>query len=356
MAPAVLHVDLDQFIVAVELLRRPELRGRPVLVGGTGDPTRRGVVAGASYEARERGVRSGTPLRTAAARCPEAVFLPLDRPAYEAASAEFLAALRDVAPVVEPAGWDEAYALAGPGDPAQFARLVQSAIRDRTSLESSVGIGDNKLRAKIASGLAKPAGVFRLDVSNWRAVMDSRPAGALPGVGSKTTAKLAGLGVRTVGELATADLTAMAAAFGPAIGPALVATARGLDDDPVRAIPPAPRSRGREITFQQNLADQAALRSQLQQLAGQVAADLAESGELARRVVVKVREAPFLTSSHGVTLAAPTRDAAILTDAALTAFAGFELRRPVRLVGVRAEVDRGRDTRASSAVSRPGSR
>lgn len=341
MGQLVLHVDLDQFIVAVELLRRPELRGRPVLVGGTGDPARRGVVAGASYEARAFGVRSGTPLRTAAARCPEAVFLPLDRPAYEAASEEFLAALRDVAPVVEPAGWDEAYALAGPGGPEEFARRVQAAIRDRAGLESSVGIGDNKLRAKVASGLAKPAGVFRLEAANWRAVMDGRPADALPGVGGKTTARLAPLGIRTVGELATADLAVMAAQFGPTIGPALVATARGLDADPVRAVPRAARSHGREITFQQNLTDRGALRWHLRRLAGQVAADLAGNAELARRVVVKVRQAPFTTSSHGVTLAAPTRDPAILAEAALAAFAGIGLRRPVRLVGVRAELDRG---------------
>jgi DNA polymerase-4 len=340
MGQAVLHVDLDQFIVAVELLRRPELRGRPVLVGGTGDPTRRGVVAGASYEARASGVRSGTPVRTAAARCPQAVFLPLDRPAYEAASAEFLAALRETAAVVEPAGWDEAYALAGPGDPEEFARRVQAAVRDRTGLQCSVGVGDNKLRAKVASGLAKPAGVFRLEAANWRPVMDGRPAGALPGVGRKTTAKLAGLGIRTVGELAAASLTVMAAQFGPAIGPALVATARGLDDDPVRAVPPAARSRGRELTFQRALPDDAALRWHLRRLAGQVAADLAGSGELARRVVVKVRQAPFTTASHGVTLTAPSRDPAILAQAALAAFGGFELRRPVRLVGVRAEVDR----------------
>jgi DNA polymerase-4 len=338
MGTAVLHVDLDQFIVAVELLRRPELRGRPVLVGGTGDPTRRGVVAGASYEARACGVRSGTPLRTAAARCPDAVFLPLDRPAYEAASARFLAALREVAPVAEPAGWDEAYALAGPGDPVDFARLVQARIRERTGLSCAVGIGDNKLRAKIASGLGKPGGVFRLDEGNWEQVMAGRPADALQGVGPKTVAKLAGLGVGTVGELATADLAAMAAAFGPAIGPALVATARGLDDDPVRAVPPAARSHGRELTFQQDLADPAALRWHIRRLAGQVAADLAESGELARRVVVKVRQRPFTTRTHGVGLAAATRDPALLAEAAAAAFARHEITRPVRLLGVRAEV------------------
>lgn len=344
MAQAVLHVDLDQFIVAVELLRRPELRGRPVLVGGTGDPARRGVVAGASYEARAHGVRSGTPLRTAAARCPEAVFLPLDRPAYEAASAEFLAALRALAAVVEPAGWDEAYLLASAEDLAGFAREVQAAVRARTALSCSVGIGDNKLRAKLASGLAKPGGVARLDAGNWDEVMATRPAGALQGIGRKSAARLAELGIGTVGELATADLAAMAAAFGPTIGPAMVATARGLDADPVRAQPPAARSHGREITFQQDLSDPAALRWHLRRLAGQVAADLAAGGELARRVVVKVRQRPFVTRTHGVGLAVPTRDPALLAEATAAAFARHELTRPVRLLGVRAEVDRAEET------------
>ena len=341
MGRMVLHVDMDQFIVAVELLRRPELRGRPVLVGGTGDPGRRGVVAGASYEARERGVRSGTPLRTAAARCPEAVFLPVDRAAYEAVSDDFIDELRGLAVTVEPAGWDEAFLLVESDDAEQAARAVQAAVRGRTGLECSVGIGDNKLHAKIASGFAKPAGVFRLTAANWREVMAARPAEALWGIGRKTADKLAALGVATVGELMAADPDALAAGFGPVTGPWLVATALGLDNDPVRAQPPAARSRGRELTFQRNISDPEALRWHLRRLAGQVAADLAEEGRLARRVVVKVRQAPFDTRTHGVTLAAPAADPATLAEAALAAFGWFELTRPVRLIGVRAEVARG---------------
>jgi DNA polymerase-4 len=340
MERAVLHVDLDQFIVAVELLRRPELRGRPVLVGGTGDPSRRGVVAGASYEAREHGVRSGTPLRTAAARCPEAVFLPLDKPAYEAASEEFLAVLAGLVEVVEPAGWDEAFARPRPGDPAAAALAIQAGVREGTGLECSVGIGDNKLHAKLASGMAKPAGIFLISRSNWHEIMDGLPAEALWGIGRKTADKLATLGIGTVGELAAADPDALAARFGPVIGPWLVATALGLDADPVTANPPAIRSRGREVTFQRNLTDPDELRQHLRQLAAQVAADLAAEDQLARRVVVKVRQAPFITSSHGVPLPGPTRDAAALAEAALAAFGEFELHRPVRLVGVRAELSR----------------
>ncbi len=349
MERIVLHVDLDQFIVAVELVRRPGLRGRPVLVGGTGDPTRRGVVAGASYEARERGVRSGTPLRTAAARCPEAVFLPLDRDAYLAASAEFMATLRETASTVEAAGWDEAFLLAAAEDDAdaeRTARYVQAAVHARTGLACSIGIGDNKLRAKLASGFAKPAGVFRLDAANWWAVMGERPAQALWGVGPKTSARLAALGVRTVRHLAAADEESLAGAFGPRTGPWLAALARGEDSAPVRAERPPPRSRGREVTFQRNLTDMDAVRSEVGRLARQVAADLADGDLLARRVVVKVRLAPFSTRTRGVRLQSPTRDPALLEGAALAALDGFELLRPIRLVGVRGE--------AGPAVARGG--
>ena len=339
MERVVLHVDLDQFIVAVELARRPGLRGRPVLVGGDGDPTRRGVVAGASYEAREYGVRSGTPLRTAAARCPEAVFLPLDRDAYLAASAEFIAALREIPGTLEVAGWDETFLLVDTGDAEQTARSVQATVRGRTGLACSVGIGDNKLRAKLAAGFAKPAGVSRLDAANWWAVMAERAPEALWGVGRKTSARLAPLGVRSVRDLAEADADWLAGHFR--------APLRDRGWSPWRAGRPQlrcvpngllPRSRGREFTFQQNQTDLSALRSEVRGLARQVAADLGDVGVLARRVVVKVRQAPFSTRTHGVRLGSPTRDPAVIEEAALAALDDFELRRPVRLVGVRVEV------------------
>ncbi len=334
----VLHVDLDQFIVAVELLRRPELRGRPVLVGGIGDPTRRGVVMGASYEARAFGARSGTPLRTAAARCPDAIFLPVDRDAYLAASDAVMSVLHEQVGTVEVAGWDEAFLLVETEDAVATARSVQTAVRQRTRLDCSVGIGDNKLRAKLASGFAKPAGVFRLDRASWREVMADRPTDALWGIGHKTAARLAELGVRTVRDLAEADVDELAAAFGPRTGPWLAALASGEDDNPVRAEPPRPRSRGREVTFQQDLADRAQLREQVQALARTVAEDLRREGDQTRRVIVKVRFAPFSTHTHGASLDPPTRSAEDIEEAALRALATFESDRAVRMVGVRAEV------------------
>ncbi|MGH9262803.1 MAG: DNA polymerase IV, partial [Acidimicrobiales bacterium] len=147
-----LHVDLDEFIAAVEIARRPGLRGKPVVVGGAGDPTQRAVVATASYEARAYGIRSGMPLRTAAKRCPDAVFLPSDPPAYKAVSRTVMAALRELPVVVEVLGWDEAFLGAHTGDPEALAADTQRAVKDATGLSCSVGIGDNKLRAKLATG------------------------------------------------------------------------------------------------------------------------------------------------------------------------------------------------------------
>ncbi|MGI8311614.1 DNA polymerase IV [Saccharopolyspora hattusasensis] len=336
----VLHVDLDQFIVAVELLRHPELRGRPVLVGGSGDPKERGVVAGASYEAREFGVRSGTPLRTAAARCPEAVFLPADRETYLVASADVMAALREVGGILEVAGWDEAFMLVDTEGAEFTARSVQRHVRERTALACSVGIGDNKLRAKLASGLAKPAGVFRLDVSNWVEVMASRPTDALWGVGAKTAKKLAARGIATVGDLARTAMADLVGEFGPNIGPWLVALAHGYDSTPVTDEPYQARSHGREVTFQKDLRDEAEMRSEITRLSRVVADDLAVEDALARRVVVKVRDSRFATHTHGVSLPAPTREADAIERAAQTALGRFPLDRPVRLLGVRAEIAR----------------
>ncbi len=337
MTSWILHVDLDQFIAAVELLRRPGLRGLPVVVGGDGDPAKRGVVATASYEAREYGVHSGLPMRTAARRCPGAVFLPADRAAYEAASAEVMTSLRELGYVTEVLGWDEAFVAADTGDPEAVAGRIRQQIKAATQLDSSVGIGENRIQAKLASALAKPAGVFRLTHDSWPAVMGGRPAGALLGVGAKTERKLAEMGIRTVADLAGADIGAVAARFGPTIGPWLVQTARGLGSAEVSAEPYVPRSRSRETTFQQNIADWDRVREEVLRLAAHVTRDVEAEGRPAVRIVVKVRHAPFFTSTHGQMLAEPASDAGAIAQAALAALDKFTDRRPVRLLGVRAE-------------------
>lgn len=333
----VLHVDLDEFVAAVEVLRRPELRGRPVVVGGDGDPTKRGVVSTASYAARAFGVQSGQPLRVAARKCPEAVFLPVDREAYDEASALVMAALRGTGAVVEVLGWDEAFLAVDTDDPERAARDVQRRVRETTDLACTVGIGDNRLRAKIATGYGKPAGVFRLTADNWHATLGGSPTSALWGVGAKTARRLAGLGIATVGELAAADPQELAGHLGPATGPWLVRLARGEDDTPVTGAPHVPRSLSRETTFQADLDDPDEVRRAVLTLAAQVADMVAEQDRPVSRMVVKVRFVPFDTHTHGHALTTPTTDPAALVRGALAALAAFTLDRAVRLLGVRAE-------------------
>ncbi len=334
----ILHMDLDQFIAAVELLRRPELEGSPVVVGGDGDPTKRGVVSTASYEARAFGIRSGMPLRTAFKRCPEAVFLPVDAETYLAASREVMDALRTFPAVVQVMGWDEAFLGVETEDPEGAAGRIQRAVLERTRLWCSIGIGDNRLRAKLASGFAKPRGVFRLTASNWDEVMGSRPTDELFGIGRKTAAKLRELGIVTVRDLATADEVILVRRFGPRTGPWLRAVAKGEGDREVSAEPYVARGHGRERTFQQDLIDPEEIRRRTAELATELAAELRDGGRLAVRVVVKVRFAPFTTSTHGVKLVEPTLDPEAIERGALEALGRFELDRPVRLLGVRAEL------------------
>ncbi len=336
----VLHVDLDQFIAAVEVLRRPELAGRPVVVGGRGDPSERGVVSTASYEARTFGVGSGMPLRLALRKCPEAVFLPVDAPAYEEASTVVMDTLRSLNVVVEVLGWDEAFLGVETEDPEAFAREVQDAVFTATGLHCSVGIGDNKPRAKIATEFGKPRGMFRLTEENWYAVMADRPTQALWGIGTKTAKRLAGLGIHTVRELAEADPHHLAAELGPTMGPWYRRLARGVDHSPVDSTPYIARGRGRERTFQQNLTDPSQIEDEVRRLAEQVTHDLLTEGRPAIRVAIKVRYAPFFTHTRSLTLPAPTTEREVITAAALGLTATLDPGRPVRLLGVRVEMPR----------------
>ena len=333
----VLHVDLDQFIAAVEVLRRPELRGRPVVVGGDGDPTKRGVVSTASYEARAFGVHSGMPLRTAARKCPEAVFLPVDREVYESASATVMETLRTFEAVVEVLGWDEAFLGVSTEDPQALAEKVRRRVHEATGLDCSVGIGQNLLQAKLATGFGKPAGTFRITHESWFGLLGDRPTDVLWGIGAKTAKRLSGLGIHTVRELADTDPDALAAQVGPKTGPWLVNLGRGLSRARVTGTPWVPRSRSREVTFQADLEDWALVQQEVSRVARQVAADVVADGRLVDRVTVKVRFAPFVTHTHGHALPGPTLDPALIEEGARAALGKFPERRPVRLVGVRAE-------------------
>jgi DNA polymerase IV len=217
---------------------------------------------------------------------------------------------------------------------------VQRAVKQATGLVCSVGIGDNRLRAKLATGFAKPAGVYRLTRDNWMRVMAERPPEALWGIGSRTARKLADAGITIVRQLAGTDTDELAQRFGPTMGPWYRALALGVGGTDVSADRYLPRSRSRETTFQQNITARVELENELVALAERVARDVAEEGRPAGRVAVKVRFAPFFTQTRSVTLPAPTRDPGEITKAALALLERFEPGRPVRLLGVRAEFER----------------
>jgi DNA polymerase-4 len=336
MGEWILHVDLDQFLVAVEVLRRPELAGLPVVVGGDGDPTRaRQVAATASYEARAFGVHSGMPLVLAARKCPEAVFLPSDKPAYEKASARVMATLRSLPVVVEEWGWDEAFVGARTDNPEDLAQTLKERLLAETGLTCAVGIGETKLQAKTATGFAKPGGVARLTRRTWFETMGDRPVTAVWGIGERTARRLAEAGVHTVRELARADHHDLAQRFGPRIGPYLKLLGLGGDGSPVVDAPHVPRSRSREETFEHDLTSRAEIDEQVARLATEATESVVAEGRRVTHVAVKVRTATFFTRTKISKLPQPITDPAEAASAALMVLDRFELTRPVRLLGVR---------------------
>ena len=339
MAAWVLHVDLDEFLAAVEVLRRPELAGLPVVVGGRGDPTERAVVSTASYAAREYGIRSGMPLKTAVRRCPDAVFLPVDRPVYEAASEQVMATLRALpGATVQVLGWDEAFVGIDTDDPEDVARRIQADVLATTRLHCSIGIGDTTTRAKVATELGKPRGIATLTRATWIPVMGGRPVRDLWGIGSRVAARLAGLGIRTVRDLAQADPDVLAGEFGPTMGPHYGRLGRGGGHATVDDTPWVPRAHGRETTYQRDLTTRAEVGAAVRELAAQVVEDISREGRPCARVFLKVRFAPFFTVQRSRKLPEPTYDAARVAQTALDLFDRLADDRPVRLLGVRAEM------------------
>jgi DNA polymerase IV len=338
----ILHVDLDQFQAAVEVRRNPELAGLPVIVGGNGDPTEpRKVVTCASYPAREFGVRAGMPLRTAVRKCPDAVFLPLDTEAYDEASEEVMTLLRDFGHPVEVWGWDEAYVGAeidDADDPIKLAQQIREVVAAGTGLSCSVGISENKQRAKVATGFGKPAGIYQLTESNWMAVMGDREVDALWGVGPKTAKKLAGLGITTVADLAATDATLLTSTFGPTTGLWILLLAKGGGDTNVSAEPWVPRSRSHVVTFPEDLTERVEIDAAVVDLARQTLAEIVTQGRVVSRVAVTVRTKTFFTRTKIRKLATPGTDGGLITQTALQLLDQFDLDRPVRLLGVRLEL------------------
>ena len=255
----VAHVDMDAFFVSVELLRRPELRGKPVVVATGTDAAARGVVMAASYEARRFGVHSALPLAIAHRRCPQATLIPRDIGLYRRASGKVMEVLRRFSDRVEVAGLDEAYLdLSECPAPKARARQLKREVHAETRLVCSVGLAPNKLLAKIASDLEKPDGLCVLEPERMLEAVGERPATLIPGVGPRTAQRLAQLGVRTVAELAGADPATLEGAFGPRLGRELRDRARGHDDRPV-VTEREPKSESRETTFPSDVSDRAIL-------------------------------------------------------------------------------------------------
>ncbi len=335
----ILHVDLDAFFAAVEQRDRPELRGRPVIVGGGGGEDARGVVSAASYEARVFGVHSAMSLREAYRRCPNGVFLPVDGRRYQAASREVMAILRRFTPQVEPISIDEAFldvtgSAALFGDGPTIARQIKHDVRAEVGLTASVGVASTKLVAKIASDLRKPDGLVVVAPGDEASFLAPLPISRLWGVGEKTAKVLADYSVRTIGDLAALPPDLIERRFGKH-GSSLVERARGIDSDPVHEGDPA-KSVGHEHTFDVDTSDPETIERTLLGMADGVAGRLRSAGVRASTVTVKIRDSSFRTITRQRTLAEPTDMTEPIFRAAI------ELARPevkgirVRLLGVTA--------------------
>jgi DNA polymerase-4 len=335
---AILHVDMDAFFASVEVRHRPELRGRPVVVGGLGP---RGVVSSASYEARVYGVRSAMPTARARALCPAAVFLPPDFAAYSAASEVVMRIFRDVTPLVEPLSLDEAFlnvtgAIRLLGRPAAIAAAIRRRVARDQGITCSVGVAPTKFVAKLGSTLAKPDGLLVVPRDQVLEFLHPLPVSALWGVGERAAEVLQRLGLTTVGHIAHAPRGMIRAALGEAAAAHLHELASGRDPRPVSP-EHVEKSIGAEVTFDTDIADPVVIRRALLALAGKVGKRLRQAGQVGRTVSIKVRLADFRTVSRSRTLPTATDVAREIFE---TAWALFEALRPgdrIRLVGVRVE-------------------
>ena len=338
-ATPILHVDMDAFFVSVELLKRPELRGKPVLVGGTAG---RGVVSAASYEARRYGVNSAMPMSVALQRCPNAVVLRGDYASYARVSKQVMGIFEQVTPLVEPLSIDEAFLdVSGArrlhGSPARIARAIRERVHAETGLTCSIGVAATKYVAKVASSRAKPDGMLVVPAAQTVEFLHPLPVSALWGVGRVTEESLLRLGLRTIGDVAAMPGEALERALGPALATRLAELAAGVDPRDVHTTR-AEKSIGHETTFDHDLVDPDEIRRELLRLSSNVAVRLRKAGSVGRTVTLKLRYGDFRTVTRSRTLPEPTDVARRIYDEASDALAeliGDGQR--VRLIGVRAE-------------------
>jgi DNA polymerase IV len=328
----VAHLDMDAFYVSVELRRRPELRGRPVIVAGTGP---RSVVTTASYEARRFGVGSAMPAARARRLCPQGVFLAPDFAYYREASREVMSTVRAAVDTVEVVGLDEAYLdLTGVPDPPAAMRRLAAEIERTTGLGCSIGIGPSKLVAKVASDAEKPRGFVVLSQEEARERFGASPCGLVPGIGPKTVERLRALGVETLAALATAPPAGLAARFGPRLAAELQRRARFEDSSPVTQERKVV-SESREVTFDEDIRDLARLEGVLAGLVDRLCEGLVSQRRRGRTIGIKVRLDDFSTHTRARTLAEAVASADRVGPVALDLLRRFAPPRPVRLLGVR---------------------
>jgi DNA polymerase IV len=328
----VAHIDMDAFYVSVELQRRPDLRGLPVVVAGSGP---RAVVTTASYEARRFGVFSATPAERARRLCPQAVFVPPDFEHYRERSREVMAILHEHVERVEAVGLDEAYLdLGGLERPRAAARRVKAAIRESTGLGCSIGLGPSKLVAKVASDAEKPDGFVELTRAGACERFAGASPGLIPGIGPKTVERLAQRGIQTLGELAATPPSALAAWFGHRLGPHLARIARFEDERTVQTVRVA-KSESRETTFDRDLRGLDALEPVLETLSAQLCQTLVKQDRRGRTIGIKVRLDDFSTHTRARTREQPTNELSVVRETARELLREFDPGRPVRLLGVR---------------------
>jgi DNA polymerase-4 len=340
MARMIVLADMDAFFASVEQAHHPHLRGQPVIV--CGDPGRRGVVTAASYEARPFGVRAGMPLGEARRLCPHAHYVEGNPDKYVALSLKLLEYYLTFTPDVEPFSVDEAFLAVGRAggslaEAEAIAREIQAGVRERFGFTASLGVGPNKLIAKMASGVRKPFGLTVLDIAGFRAHFWPLPARELWGIGEKTAARLAELGIHTVGDLALGTPHVLEAAFG-VIGPALREAAHGHDETPLIPYHQGvdPKSMGHEVTLPADCRDPEALEGTLLRLCDQVARRLRSEGLVGRTIALKLRDHRFQTHLRQRALIAPTADHAVLFEVSRALWRTLWNGEPVRLLGVTA--------------------
>lgn len=329
-------MDMDAFFAAVEQKRHPDLIGKPVVIGGGGDPHARGVVSTASYEARKFGIHSAMPLRTAYKLCPDAVFLPVDYREYSRVSAIIKNILREFSATMEDVGIDEAFLDISDTDRSaeEISRAIKKRIREETGLGCSIGIAGNKLLAKIASDMEKPDGLTVLTEEDIEKRLWPLPVRKLRGVGPKTEAYLKDMGIDTIGRLASVPVQGLTEHFGRSYGHYLFEASHGEDESPI-VTHWEPKSSSRETTFQNDTENWQVLARNLAELTREVVGDLRKTDHAGRTVTVKIRFSDFKTHTRAKTLEEATDSVEEVRRAAFECLNRIELDRKVRLIGVR---------------------